>query len=84
MSRAASHPGFRRLCARADVTLAEVAHICGFVPTHLSNWLAGRVSANSARRIEERVGQFFFGRQRDAATRLRRALARKPIRGERS
>lgn len=73
MSRQATHYGFRRLCERDNLSQEDVAHACGICRAHLSNFLAGRVSAGTRERIEPRLADLFYSGDR---TKLRRALAR--------
>ena len=73
MSRPQSHRGFRRLCERDGITLTDAAEFIEIHPSHLSNFLAGRVSSGTRERIEPRLAELFYGGDR---TKLRRALAR--------
>ena len=73
MSRPCLHHGFRRLCERDDLSHDDVAQFCDIAPSHLSNFLAGRVSAGTRARIEPRLAELFYAGN---VTKLRRAMAR--------
>ena len=73
MSRPNLHHGFRRLLERDDLTQDDAAQFCGCHPSHLSNFLAGRVSQGTREKIEPRLAELFYAGNR---SKLRRALAR--------
>jgi transcriptional regulator with XRE-family HTH domain len=66
------HPGFRRMCERNRITAAEIAAACGVSAGHMSNFLAGRLSAGSHARLENKVALFLYGKP--DTRRLRRVL----------